>query len=872
MFACWRQILHFSFLILTVGSACGSGLNVVVVVNQNSSNSVQLGNYYCEKRQIPPQNVLRVNWTGGNIEWSKEDLHNVILTPLQSMLSARQLTNQIDYVVLSMDLPYRVVTTNPPADRGTNSTTSALFYGFKPDSTGFLPASCNLPAASSNSYAGSEGIFRSTPPGSPSSNSFLVTMLTSSNLAQAKLVVDRAVASDGTFPTQTVFLAHTDDRLRNIRYALFDNAIFNTRLRGNFSMQATNVNDPNSLGQISGYQSGIQWAPVSSGVFAPGAMADNMTSFSGQIFEQPNAPNFHVTALAFLNAGAAGSFGTVVEPCAWLQKFPSPQNYFFQARGFTLAECYYQSVTNPHQGLLLGEPLAAPFAQPANAAWVNLPADALLSGSTNLTLNASAADAQHPIQQVDLFIDGNFAGTLTNIAPRPNNVLNVTLKGHSMNYTVQPSDTIKSVATGLSALMNLNANTNVTQVRAFAHGDRIELQGLDINDRGNQIPISVSNSIGSAAALTTHISTPGSDLMDSPAFGLRSYVITNTPLLGDFLQLVVIKTNGQSVSVAVTNTVPGTTLADFARSLFTNVNSHIDLLSDDGLVIEDVNMHEDPPYNQFVYGLDDHSGEFNIRARSPGWLESQVRVRLLGSPTFGIQPSGTNRLDENVSDLKPRTHVYIMAGVTNLPLTFGFNTVTQADGFHELAAVVYEGSHVRTQKRISTPVKIQNNSWSASFIVGPTNAAVESVLPFSVVANTNNITKIELFSTGGALTNLMGQSSATFAVVATQLGMGLHPFYAILTGAGGKQYRTETKWIRLVGLEESFPVSILAGPKLEWPATPGRRYEILSATNVGDALQVQDSLLATNFWAQWFETNSSPGQRLYRIRTANPLP
>ena len=30
--------------------ASGSGLNIVVVVNQNSTDSVQLGNYYCEKR------------------------------------------------------------------------------------------------------------------------------------------------------------------------------------------------------------------------------------------------------------------------------------------------------------------------------------------------------------------------------------------------------------------------------------------------------------------------------------------------------------------------------------------------------------------------------------------------------------------------------------------------------------------------------------------------------------------------------------------------------------------------------------------------------------------------------------------------------
>src|SRR4051812_29696197 len=38
--------------------AGGSGLNVVVVVNQSSSNSVQLGNYYLEQRQVPAQNFL----------------------------------------------------------------------------------------------------------------------------------------------------------------------------------------------------------------------------------------------------------------------------------------------------------------------------------------------------------------------------------------------------------------------------------------------------------------------------------------------------------------------------------------------------------------------------------------------------------------------------------------------------------------------------------------------------------------------------------------------------------------------------------------------------------------------------------------------
>ena len=50
--------------------AGGSGLNTIVVVNQNSPNSVELGNYYAERRQVPAENVLRVNWSGGNVSWT----------------------------------------------------------------------------------------------------------------------------------------------------------------------------------------------------------------------------------------------------------------------------------------------------------------------------------------------------------------------------------------------------------------------------------------------------------------------------------------------------------------------------------------------------------------------------------------------------------------------------------------------------------------------------------------------------------------------------------------------------------------------------------------------------------------------------------
>ena len=110
--------------------AGGSGINVVVVVNQNSSNSVQLGNYYCEQRQVPPQNYLRINWSGGNINWPGRIIPTVLLNPLLAVLATNQLTNQIDYVVLSMDIPYRV--NGDQSGYNGNSTTS-LIYGFKSD-------------------------------------------------------------------------------------------------------------------------------------------------------------------------------------------------------------------------------------------------------------------------------------------------------------------------------------------------------------------------------------------------------------------------------------------------------------------------------------------------------------------------------------------------------------------------------------------------------------------------------------------------------------------------------------------------------------------------------------------------------------------
>jgi uncharacterized protein (TIGR03790 family) len=856
---CFATGLAFLFVSAFGLFAGGSGLNVVVVVNQNSTNSVQLGNYYCERRGVPPQNFLRINWTGGNTSWSRSDFEIYLLNPLAAMLSGRGLTSQVDYVVLSMDIPYQVT-----AADGINSTTAALFYGFKTDDcSNNCPegiSGCNLPAASSNAYAGSEGIFRQTPPIAAGSNSWLVTMLTSSSLAQAQAIIDRSAASDGAFPTQTVWLAKTSDLARNVRYLEFDNTIFDARLAGDFSIQRTNLDSPYGLTNLLGCQTGLAGFNILPNALVPGAIADSLTSYAGMLYENSYG---QTTLLAFLNAGACGSYGTVTEPCNYLQKFPSPQDYFYQARGFSLAECYYMSLVNPYQGLIVGEPLAAPFVRPPVGAWVNLPTNSVLSGTTNLTLQCIASTSNRPIQQVDLFLDGTWLQTLTNIPPAAGNLLYVTINGCTTNYLVPSNATIALVASGLADVLNQSAYVLQSKAQAVAYGDRIGLQFTDINTPGAQIPVSVSTAIGSASGLTTFVAASITNFLDTVAYGFCNFVITNTPQTNSYLQITVTKTNGTELTLSVTNPLGNTSTPFLIQSLISAINTNASLMAADGLVAEDFmdyTVYQYPPVN---------GGEFNLYAQTAGWPASQIQVAFSGSTGLIISPGGTQALNQNVSDLQPRNHLYLTAGVTNLSFTFPLDTTTLSDGSHELAAVVYEGSHVRTQARVTQGVRVQNTPLNASFtlLAGAANTVLNFTLLFSVAANTNTISTIELFTTGGSVGVVSNLSSATFAVAAANLGIGLHPFYAMVTRSDGKQFRTGTEWIRIGGSEPPFGLTMTAPPPIiGWPATAGRLYEVLSATNVKDTFQLRGAVTPSNSPGLWIDTITGAPQQFYRVR------
>jgi uncharacterized protein (TIGR03790 family) len=815
-----------------------SGLNVVVVVNQNSSNSLQLANEYCERRHVPPQNVFRMtNWTGGADYWAQSDFETNLLNPLLDMISTRGLANQAQIVLLSMDIPYGVTSGD-----SVNGTTSALFYGFKTNTpVSGLPVTCSLPPDSTNSYSYSELPFALAEPDTATNGAFLAVMLTDTSLARAQSTLERGVLSDSTFPPETVYLEKTSDIARNVRFVLFDNAIQECRARGDDALTRISSESTDFTNAL-GLDTGLFSFTLPANAFVPGAIADDLDSFCGELFENTGQPPL----LVFLEGGANGSYGTVVEPCNYPYKFPDPMVYFYQNRGFCFAEAYYQSLANPYEGVIVGEPLSAPFARPGSAVW-NSPANAsVVSGLAGFNVSCSAADTNHPLAQADLFVDGTFAGTITNLPPSPGNILSVTIDGVTASYTNASGDTLGSAATGMaSAVAALPGSVNV---QADAVGDRLVLRSQNVPVLGSHISVQAGSTVGSASATTSFATAAMPTFLDSTAYGYHLVEAANSPNVGDWLGVTFIETNGLEVTVAATNTTSGATISSLLQALMNQINNNQTLQAAGGANAGDLEQQTAESYGFLIY------------ANAPGWPASQIQTIFTGSTNLDPMPTGTNALDDNSLDLQPRAHVYLSSGAATLPAEFALDTTAFADGFHELTVVFYEGTSVGTQTWARETVQFRNTTLSAAF--SAVGADTNGNLEFSIAANATNIERTELFSTGGLIGTAIQEAVAEMTAPTATLGVGLHPFYAIVTDANGHQFQTQTLWEQVPALQ----LSILGQPQmLSWPAITGRQYTVLASTNLNSPFQSVASVIATNAQAQCPIPAQTAGEMFYCV-------
>lgn len=332
---CWLRVACGGVL-LTLNVAAGPAealqpAQLAIVINTADSLSERIGEYYAQRRHIPPRNIARLSFP-----FQRSSLPAAEFSSIKAKIDA-QLPKGVQAYALAWVRPYRV---------DCMSITSAFAFGFDEEycARGCLPTrlSAYFDSNSANPY--DEQKIR------PS------MMLAATSFAAAKALIDRGLASDGTRPPGTAYLVKTGDAARDVRAAGYGDAVMLVGDRLRISLVQNMV--PANRSDVMFYFIGAVRVPfLESNRFLPGAVADHLTSTGGQLTDSSQ-----MSSLRWLQAGATGSYGSVVEPCNFLAKFPNPAVLMRRyLDGETLIEAYWKSVAMPGQGVFIGEPLAAPY-------------------------------------------------------------------------------------------------------------------------------------------------------------------------------------------------------------------------------------------------------------------------------------------------------------------------------------------------------------------------------------------------------------------------------------------------------------------------------------------------------------------------------
>jgi len=97
--------------------------------------------------------------------------------------------------------------------------------------------------------------------------------------------------------------------------------------------------------------------------------------------------------------------GTVTEPYAIADKFPSALMQVHYARGCTAAEAFYQSISGPYQLLIVGDPLCRPWADIPEVSVTGVEPSAAVQGLLHLSPSAQFRESGK-VDHFELYVDG----------------------------------------------------------------------------------------------------------------------------------------------------------------------------------------------------------------------------------------------------------------------------------------------------------------------------------------------------------------------------------------------------------------------------------------------------------------------------------
>ncbi len=313
-----------------------------VLVNQNDPLSVAVAAHFVQARQIPAGNVVNLAFPTGAVMAVSD------FTMAKAAVDA-QLDGGIQALVLTWTQPYRV---------DCQSAVSAFALGYDAGaycSTQGAPCSGTAAVPTYDSLSHQPYTDFGIRP---------TMMIAARDAGSAAALIDKGVSADGTFPAGVGWFVRTNDTARSVRYPDFQYLVQTWADGGALDLRyqeydgGAQTNEVDNQTDVLFYLTGLASVPnLATNTYLPGAVADHLTSFGGQV-----PTSGQMSALAWLEAGATASYGTVVEPCNYTQKFPRASvlvaHYY---RGEPIIEAYWKSVSMVGEGNFVGEPLAAPF-------------------------------------------------------------------------------------------------------------------------------------------------------------------------------------------------------------------------------------------------------------------------------------------------------------------------------------------------------------------------------------------------------------------------------------------------------------------------------------------------------------------------------
>lgn len=408
---------------------CGGGAhNIALVVNENSWSSLTIANAFIQQRDIPRDNIVYLNYTGGIEEISVDELRKKILFPVLQVLQQRRVAPHIDYIVYSSDFPWRIHFGKDfkeiPKTYGKKGSITGLTYLYQ-----FVMNHGKVPyyALGTNWYfrANHEQVtippqgFRShkvwTKNGTVATDPrqgfryLLSTMLgvttgRGNSVSEIVNLLKKSAKSDATQPQGTFYFYKNNNVRSTTRHNVFpavSTALQNLQQKTQIVQGTIPQNKDDILGVVIGIAN-FDWANTNNRI-VPGAICEHLTSFGGRMEEF--AGQTPISEL--LRHGAAGSSGTVMEPFAIQHKFPTPWIHYYYASGCSLGESFYQSVQGPYQLLILGDPLCQPWAKPIPMTVTGIKKYQKISGDISLNIESG------PAKYYSILIDGRLLSRST---------------------------------------------------------------------------------------------------------------------------------------------------------------------------------------------------------------------------------------------------------------------------------------------------------------------------------------------------------------------------------------------------------------------------------------------------------------------------